>query len=240
VNGVFHSSGNFAGYVGPIPWEAFSPCATVDLTYRVYSEPADTPYREPLFSEEPLESAEVELIGNNSPGCNPAWGTGGSGGSGSITLEADRTSVSRDNPLVTLTSNGEDEALVVVFVNGVWETFYLLNQLNGQTTGWEAFAPCVTVDMEYRLYNSFVPGSPVPPYADPYDAGVLIEFVGDDTDDCNPKWGTQDAGGSGDSDEPLAKTGSDASAVAGLTSVAGVAALAVAVAVARRTRRAQR
>jgi hypothetical protein len=236
VNGEFHSSGNLNGFRDPIPWEAFSPCVTVDVTFRVYSESAlGAPYREPLFSEEPTESADVEFVGSNSSGCDDQWGS--SGGSGSITLEANRTSVSADNRSFTLTSNGDDLALGLVFVNGVVESRFQLGLIDGASLNWGQFSPCTTVDMEYRIYNSLIFQDPNPLYSDPYDASVVVEHVGADIDGCNPKWDAQDDGGSV---EPLANTGSDASAVAGLTGVAGVAALAVAVAVARRSRRAQR
>lgn len=132
VNGEFHSSGNLYTIPTTYPWETFSPCVTVDVTFRVYSEYVyGAPFREPLFSEQPAETADVEFIGDDSVSCNDAWGSGSSGSSGG-------------------------------------------------------------------------------------------------------------SGGSEDSDEPLAKTGSDASTVAGMTGIASLTALAVAVAVARRTRRAQR
>jgi hypothetical protein len=238
INSDFMSSGNLADILNvDIPWEQYSPCVTVDLTARVYDETGlDTPGRDVLFSEEPLETHTVQLIGSNSSGCDDQWG--GSSGPETITLESNRTSVSVDNRQFTLTSNADDLALGLTFVNGVVESRWQVDLINGATLNWGQFSPCTTVDAEYRVYNSLIFQDPNPLYSDPYDASVVVEHVGaPDYVGCNQKWDAQDGGGSGES---LAKTGAESSTLVGLTGVAGVAALAVAVAVARRTRRAQR
>jgi hypothetical protein len=220
--------------VTTIEWVTYRPCENVDVEIRVYDELYISANEHQNLSIEDAYAASdiVEFLGNQTyPDCI-SYGAGDP-----ITLESTSTSVSFNNPSFTLTSNGEDLAKGLIFVNGEQENAFQLSQLNGQVTNWYQFAPCTTIDVEYRIYNSLIFGDPNPSYTDPFDAGVLIEFVGDDTYvGCNTSWDEQD-GGSG---EPLANTGSDASAVAGLTGVAGVAALAVAAAVAFRSRRAQR
>jgi hypothetical protein len=167
-----------------------------------------------------------------------------------FTLSSDKASLTT-NEVATFTTDAiGDDNVAALFVNGVYYTGGP-GLSSGSILPWTVVYPCVTVDVTLRLYY-LAPGSPTPvvapTLATPYDAEVLIEFVGDTSVPCNYTWGdgldggggSGGSGGSDNSDEPLAKTGSDASAVAGLTGVAGVAALAVAVAVALRTRRAQR
>lgn len=160
------------------------------------------------------------------------------------TLTSDESSIS-SGEVAVLTTDAPDGQGAYVFVNGVG---FIAGPLSsGAPFAWENVSPCVTVDVTIRVYYE-VPGAPPmapPSFSEPYAGSVTIEFIGDNFSGCNATWGAgaEDEGGSGgsdNSDEPLAKTGSDASAVAGLTGVAGVAALAVAVAVALRTRRAQR
>ena len=156
------------------------------------------------------------------------------------TLTSDESSIS-SGEVAVLTTDAPAGQGAYVFVNGVG---FIAGPLSsGAPFAWENVSPCVTVDVTIRVYYE-VPGAPPmapPSFSEPYAGSVTIEFIGDNSSGCNPTWGdgAEDEGGS-NSDEPLAKTGSDASAVAGLTGVAGVAALAVAVAVALRTRRAQR
>ena len=158
---------------------------------------------------------------------------------GVLTLTSSAPSISRGET-ITIASNGTNET-AVLFING--------ESMGGNTTvglmvigaaPWEAFSPCVTIDVTFRVYSeTYDANAPAKDFADPFEAEATVEWIGDNTVDCDDTWGAG-ARAPEDSDEPLAKTGSDSSALTGLTGLAGVAALAVAVAVARRTRRAQR
>jgi len=119
---------------------------------------------------------------------------------------------------------------IALFINGQIQTSQGWN--GNFTASWADYSPCVDVEVTYRVYDE-VYVDQVPDFADPYEGSVTLLYVGDNSPGvfCDDSWGT------GDSGEPLAKTGADASA---LTGVAGVAALAAAVAVARRARRLQR
>jgi hypothetical protein len=116
-------------------------------------------------------------------------------------------------------------------------------------TPWDMFAPCENADLTVRVYDEAYSGTPSDydndnlTWETPYNASYTIGLVGNATWPNCISYGTSGSGGSGgsgDSGESLANTGSDSSTLVGLTGVAGVAALAVSVAVARRTRRAQR
>ena len=151
-----------------------------------------------------------------------------------FTLTADPLSIERGG-FVNISTDAPETHTAALFVNGEHvET----DVLGGSTGGfpWEMFGPCVDIDVTFRLYDETYVDQ-VKDFADSYDDSVTIEFVGDNTVECNDTWG---AGESTGSDESLAKTGSDASTVASLTGVAGVAAIVVAAAVAFRLRRAQR
>jgi hypothetical protein len=125
--------------------------------------------------------------------------------------------------------------LGALFINGELFGMSPVGLLELDDAPWEVFGPCVTIDVTWRIYPQVFDESSVKSYNDSYRAEVNVEWIGDNTVDCNPAWGAGES-----ADEPLAKTGTDASTVAGMTGVAGVAALAVAVGVARRSRRAQR
>ena len=155
-----------------------------------------------------------------------------------VTLTADVSSISAGEEVI-FTSDAPNEWLAALFVNGVFLDSGLIDV--GGPFPWEAISPCVTVDVTLRVYDEIV-GDPVrePTFSEQPVDSVTVEFVGDNSPGCNDTWGGGESDDSGDSDEPLAKTGSDSSALVGLTGFAGVAALTVAVAVARRTRRAQR
>jgi hypothetical protein len=137
---------------------------------------------------------------------------------------------------ITYFTNQPPSALVASLINGEVGTASQMDMLAGDMP-WEAFSPCVTIDVTFRVYADTYDGTEIVLASDPFLAEATVEWIGDNTVDCDDTWG---AGASTGSTEPLATTGSDASTVAGLTGVAGVVALAVAVAVARRTRRAQR
>lgn len=140
---------------------------------------------------------------------------------------------------ITLTSDADPTSHAQVFING---SFYGASALGLMTIGpapWEAFGPCETIDITFRVYSETADENLLKLWTDPYEGSVTVEWVGDNTVDCDDTWGAG-APGAEDSGEPLAKTGSDASTVAGLTGVAGVAALVVAAAVAFRLRRARR
>ena len=143
------------------------------------------------------------------------------------TLTSDESSISIGE-FAVLTTDAPVGTGAYVYVNG---ESYIGGPLSSTTPfAWENVSPCVTVDVTIRVYPptpiSGPPSAP-PTFADPYAASVDIEFIGDNFSGCNPTWG---AGAPTGSDESLATTGSDASTVAGLTGVA----------VARRSRRAQR
>ena len=148
---------------------------------------------------------------------------------------------------ITYSTNQPPNALIALLING--EVVSASDAITfASPFPWEAFRPCVTIDVTFRVYDDTYDGTGIVVLAsDPFLAEATVEWIGDNTVDCNDTWGAGDSGGgdsgagdSGDSSEPLATTGSDASTVAGLTGVAGVVALAVAVAVSRRARRAQR
>ena len=152
------------------------------------------------------------------------------------TLTSDVSSVERNGDGVLFTSNIPRGSSVAIFVNGDDGFSGVWDETAGETTEplpWEAFSPCVTIDVTFRVYNE-VYVDQVYTFSDPYAASVTVQWIGDNTVDCDDTWGA------GESAEELAPTGSDASTVAGMTGIAGLAALAVAVAVARRSRRAQR
>jgi hypothetical protein len=82
VNGVLQNGGGLASGM-PFAWNTISPCATVDVTLRVYAPlPGGLAMAPPSFSDAYAGSVTIEFIGDNFAGCNPAWGTGDSGGSG--------------------------------------------------------------------------------------------------------------------------------------------------------------
>jgi len=141
--------------------------------------------------------------------------------------------VSRGETIV-ISSNGDPLALSSILVNGEVIGTSPLGLVVTDDATWESFSPCVTIDVTFRMYN--VPFEETIPVSanDSFVTELNVEWIGDNTVDCDDTWGA------GESADELAPTGSDASTVAGLTGVAGVAALAIAVAVARRTRRAQR
>jgi hypothetical protein len=143
---------------------------------------------------------------------------------------------------ITYSTNQPPNALTALLINGEVVSTGELVEVTAVPGPWEAFSPCVTIDVTFRVYADTFDGTEIVLASDPFLAEATVEWIGDNTVDCNPAWGTGDsgAGDSGDSSEPLATTGSDASTVAGLTGAAGVVALAAAVAVARRSRRAQR
>jgi hypothetical protein len=138
---------------------------------------------------------------------------------------------------ITFSTDQDADTLTAVLINGEVLEMGPLYNLVEVPAPWEAISPCVTIDVTFRVYAETYDVSTIVLASDPFLAEANIEWIGDNTVDCNDLWG---AGASTGSTEPLATTGSDASTVAGLTGVAGVVALAVAVAVARRTRRAQR
>jgi len=142
---------------------------------------------------------------------------------------------------ITYSTNQPPNALVALLINGEVASAGEASTFAGEFP-WEDFSPCVTIDVTFRVYADTYDGTEIVLASDPFLAEATVEWIGDNTVDCNPAWGAGDsgAGDSGDSSEPLATTGSDASTVAWLTGVAGVVALAVAVAVSRRARRAQR
>jgi len=151
-------------------------------------------------------------------------------------LTSSAPTISRGETII-FSTNQDGNALSALLINGeVVETgpLFLLVEIPAQ---WEALSPCVTIDVTARVYADTYDETEIVLASDPFLAEATVEWIGDNTVDCNDTWG---AGASTGSTEPLATTGSDASTVAGLTGVAGVVALAVAVAVARRTRRAQR
>lgn len=154
------------------------------------------------------------------------------------TLTADKTVV-RNGESVTFTTNAPGENYAAFFTNGeYWDSGSIETTPNPFT--WDIVGPCASVDVTYRIYNYAAEtadeseATVAALFDQPYAASVDVRFAGDNTVDCDDSYGP------GKSAESLAKTGLDASTVAGLTGVAGVAALAVAVAVAVRTRRAQR
>ena len=142
---------------------------------------------------------------------------------------------------ITYSTNQPPNALVAVFINGEFGGAGDASTFEDPFP-WEAFSPCATIDVTFRVYDETYDSTDIVLASDPFIAQATVEWIGDNTVQCNPAWGAGDsgAGDSGDSSEPLATTGSDASTVAGLTGAAGVVALAVAVAVSRRARRAQR
>jgi len=154
-----------------------------------------------------------------------------------ITLTADDMVVENGEG-VTFTTNAPGGNLAAFFIAGEY-----WNSGTVETTpnpfSWDIVQPCTTVTVTYRVYNETSTGLQ-PLFSTPYVATIDVDFVGDNTVECDDSFGAGNSGETGDSAEPLATTGSAATAVAGLTGVAGVVALAVAVAVARRTRRAQR
>lgn len=154
------------------------------------------------------------------------------------TLVADKTVV-RNGESVNFTTNAPGENYAAFFTNGeYWGSGSIETTPNPFT--WDLVGPCASVDVTFRIYNYAAETADESDatlaalYDQPYAATVDVRFAGDTTVDCD------DAYGAGKSADALANTGSDASTVAGMTGIAGVTALAVAVAVARRTRRAQR
>jgi hypothetical protein len=158
-----------------------------------------------------------------------------------VTLTADVTSVSPGES-VMFETDAQGQKLSAVFIEG---DFWGSGPVNTTPNpfGWDLVSPCVTVEMTYRVYDEdgdfFAENREVAFSEQPVDS-VSVEFVGDNSGECDDTWGTGESNEPNEPAERLAKTGSDASAVAGLTGAAGVAALAVAAAVALRTRRAQR
>jgi LPXTG-motif cell wall-anchored protein len=150
------------------------------------------------------------------------------------TITSNVTSVA-PGEAATLSSDIDLGTVIAVFLNGEFVVSEAWDMNPADPVPWEAIAPCVTIDVTFRVYDEGFVGTNVKNFADPYEDSVTIQWIGDNTVDCNPAWGEGDR-----EPEDLAKTGSDSSTLVGLTGVAGVAALAVAVAVARRTRRAQR
>jgi hypothetical protein len=138
---------------------------------------------------------------------------------------------------ITYSTNQDSDALTALLINGEVVSTGEEISLVENPWPWEVFSPCVTIDVTFRVYAETYDVSTIVLASDPFLDEATVEWIGDNTVDCNDTWG---AGASTGSTQPLATTGSDASTVAGLTGVAGVVALAVAVAVARRTRRAQR
>jgi len=155
------------------------------------------------------------------------------------TITSDVSSVA-PGEAATLTSDIAIGNGVAVFANGELLEIDVWDVNPSEPLPWEAFSPCVTIDLTFRVYDEVFDENSLKNFSDPYEDSVTIQWIGDNTSECNATWGDGESDESGDSDEPLAKTGSDASAVAGLTGVASVVALAVAAAVALRTRRAQR
>jgi len=151
-----------------------------------------------------------------------------------MTIESNVPSLERDGEDMVITSSVPDGYAYAMFIN---EDLFQIDawiSADIEPVPWEALSPCVTIDFTFRVYPEIYVDQ-VKTFDDAYGASVTVEWIGDNTVDCNPTWGEGET-----ADEPLAKTGSDAATVAGMTGIAGVAALAVAVAVARRTRRAQR
>jgi hypothetical protein len=148
-----------------------------------------------------------------------------------MTIETNIQSVVRNGELLEVTSTVPEGYTAATFING--ENFSTYPWSTQEPVSWNIMGPCVTVDVTFRVYRDIYVDQ-VKTFDDAYGATVTIQWIGDNTVDCNPAWGE------GETADELAPTGSDASTVAGMTGVAGVAALAVAVAVARRTRRAQR
>ena len=171
-------------------------------------------------------------------------GFGAPASASTTTLTADKTVV----------QNGEGVSFTTTNIPGTYyAAFFILGEYWGsgsiETTPnpfvWNIVAPCASVDVTYRIYNYAADTADhsdethAALFGEPYEASVDVEFAGDNTVDCDDTWGAG-APGAEDSGEPLAKTGSDASTVASLTGVAGVAAIIVAAALAFRLRRAQR
>lgn len=152
-----------------------------------------------------------------------------------VTITSSAPTISRGETIAISTDG--DTLLGAVFVNGEYLGVSPGGLLEDDAAPWETFSPCVTVDVTFRMYREVFDENTVKSYNDAFADEVTIEWIGDNTVDCNPEWG---AGVTAGTDEPLAKTGSDASTVAGMTGIAGVTALAVALAVARRQRRVQR
>jgi hypothetical protein len=158
------------------------------------------------------------------------------------TLTADKSVVQNGEGVTFTATNISGTNYAAFFIDGeYWDSGAIEDTPNPFT--WDIVEPCASVDVTYRIYNyetetaDYSDAALAALFGEPYVASVDVEFAGDNTVECDDTWG---AGASTGSDEPLATTGSDASTVAGLTGVAGVMALAVAVAVARRSRRAQR
>lgn len=135
---------------------------------------------------------------------------------------------------IVISSNGDPAALSAILVNGEVLGTSPLGLVVSDAAPWETFGPCVTIDVTFRMYNVPFDETINVSSTDPFVTELNVEWIGDNTVDCDDTWGA------GESAETLATTGSGASTVAGLTGVAGVVALAVAVAVSRRARRAQR
>jgi hypothetical protein len=140
---------------------------------------------------------------------------------------------------ITFATDANPTSHAQIFINGSFQGASALGLIAFTPAPWEAFMPCETIDITFRVYSETADPGLVKLWTDSYDASLTIEWVGDNTVACNDTWG-EGAPGAEDSGEPLAKTGSDASTVASLSGVAGVAALVVAAAVALRLRRAQR
>ena len=77
INGAVVQTLPLVDVLGPSPWEVFMPCATIDVTFRVYAEPYDG--STPLASDPFLAEANSEWIGDNTDACSALWGTGDSG-----------------------------------------------------------------------------------------------------------------------------------------------------------------
>jgi hypothetical protein len=79
INGEVVSASDAITFASAFPWEAFSPCVTIDVTFRVYADTYDGTEIVVLASDPFLAEATVEWIGDNTVDCNDAWGAGDSG-----------------------------------------------------------------------------------------------------------------------------------------------------------------
>lgn len=161
---------------------------------------------------------------------------------GVVTLTSSAPTIS-NGETITYTTSADWERHSQFFINGV--------VLGGTPVGmiminpvapWSAWQPCETIDVTLRVYSDLyedIDQDNLYLWTDPYDASVTVEWIGDNSGECNDAWGAG-ARGPNDSGESLAATGSNASSLAALTGVAGIAALGVAAAVVLRSRRAQR
>lgn len=105
IGGEYWASGLVETTPNPFVWMMVAPCASVDVTYRVYSYSSDTAdYTDAataaLFGEPYAASVDVEFAGDNTVGCDPTWGSGES---------ADE---SADESAETLATTGSDASTV--------------------------------------------------------------------------------------------------------------------------------